>query len=130
MVSVSIWDVKMFIQTFYLFVNAAVWHRFGCSLFHKSEEIRQIRNAVNIFNPILSAFMSSLHVLEKLSLNIGHLSCIYYPFLACKRLVSVLLKIEIDQIEKRKLNQSPNWAKLMEQNRNRGTSFQPWFTRQ
>ena len=49
--------------------------------------------------------MSSLHVLEKLSLNIGHLSCIYYPFLACKRLVSVLLKIEIDQLEKRKLNQ-------------------------
>ena len=41
MVSVSIWDVKMFILTFYLFVNAAVWHRFGCSLFHKSEEIRK-----------------------------------------------------------------------------------------
>ena len=40
--------------------------------------------------------MSSLHVLEKLSLNIGHLSCIYYPFLACKRLVSVLLKIEME----------------------------------
>ena len=46
----------MFILTFYLFVIAAVWHRFGCSLFHKSGEIRQIRNAVNIFNPILSAF--------------------------------------------------------------------------
>ena len=98
----------MFIQTFYLFVNAAVWHRFGCSLFHKSEEIRQIRNTVNILNPILSPFMSSFHVLETLSLNIGHLSSIYYLFLACKRLVSMLLKIEMDRIEKRKFNQTPN----------------------
>ena len=66
---------------------------FWMFIIHKSEEIR---NAVNIFNTILSPFMSSLHVLEKLSVNIGHLSCIYYLFLACKRLLSVLLKIEMD----------------------------------
>ena len=64
--------------------------------FTSQRKFGKIRNTVNILNLILSPFMSSFHVLETLSLNIGHLSSIYYLFLACKRLVAMLLKIEMD----------------------------------